>query len=71
MIITDLRGNGSGRSDSFRFARARRLVERAEAVRADKHALAVHGRVLQIGVFAGPVHRVVVAAQKLAGALHL
>ena len=55
---------------NFRLPRPWRFMERPEAGSADEHPFAVHDRVLQIGVLAGPVDGVVVAAQKLASALH-
>ena len=46
-------------------------MERAEAAGAHEHARAVDRGVLEIGILAGPVHRIVVAAEELPLALHL
>lgn len=46
-------------------------MDRADATGADKDALAIDGRVLQIRVLAGPVYGIIVAAEELASAAHL
>lgn len=48
----------------------RRFVARPQAVRTDKHALAVDGRVLQIWVLAGPIDRIIMAAKEFSFTPH-
>ena len=46
-------------------------MERSNAAGADKRALAVHERVLQIRVLTGPVGRIIMAAEQDAMPAHL
>lgn len=46
------------------------LVQSLQAICADEHPLAFNLRVLQIRVLAGPVNRIIVAAEQLSFAAH-
>ena len=61
----------SGRYGCFGLSFDCRFIDGSQTLRADEDSFAVDFCVLKVWVFAGPVHGIVVAAEKLPSALHL